>query len=163
MANSIPETIALEVVARLEAITIANGYTFDNAGVTRVNRNANDWRPRNYSIAVEQGSDSENDEQTHGGNPAAIAYDLTFEIHGFIRESDTSTTASDATENAMVAAIKLALAGETNWHNWDGNATNTHWGSTQPFVSREGDHSGVTVPLTVTYRISENDPFTARA
>ncbi len=163
MSTAVPELIGLELVSRLEAITTANGYAFDAAGVSRMNRRANDQRFRNLEIIVEQGEDVYNEALTHAGNPAAIAYDLAFTILGFVRNSDASTTPDATSENAMLAAIKKAVAGTATWHTFDGNAVIADWGQSEPINDEEGAYSGVSVPLIVTYRVSETDPFVARA
>lgn len=167
MSTAIPELIAVEIVSRLEEITTANGYFTNVASVDRITRNANEWRPRNLSIAVEQGDENPNEELSHEGNPPAIAYDVTFNIHAFVRESDTSTQPHNTTENAMVAAIKQAITTEQDagqvWYTLDDNGINAMFGLISPYLSPDGDHAGATIPLIVTYRMSETDPFESRA
>lgn len=162
MPTAIPELIALEIVSRLEAITVANGYFTNVVSVDRLARLSTDWRPRNLTVVVEQGAESPNEENSHEGNPPAIAYDLDFEIHAIVRDSDGSTTPHSTTENAFVAAIKKAITTGDQWWTFDSNAINAEWGTTVPYQSPEGDNNGVTVPLVVIYRVSETDPFTSR-
>ena len=168
MALPILEQIAAEVVARLQAITTGGGYEFTAESVTRPRRIDRDFTPRNLSIVVDQAENSENDEVSYPGNPPAQGYDATFNIYGFVRESDDATTSPAVTENQMEAAIKKAIAEDSHWHNWDGNAIDSEWGSAQPFQEGQTlpftntDHNGVLVPLIVTYRVSELDPYVAR-
>lgn len=165
MSDSIPERIALELIDRLENITTVNGYIFNVASVDRMTKDSLDgWTPRNLAIAVVQDDELPNDEHTHAGNPAAMAYDVTFNLHGFVRPSDHATETFSSTENAMVAAIKKAVVNnDTSWQTFGGISILADWVTTSPFQSPEGDHRGVTVSLVVTYRISETDPFTPRA
>lgn len=162
----VPERIALLIISRLEEITVSNGYLFNVSDVTRVNRDVEGWTPRNLSIVIKQGPEIENDQMTHEGNPAAIAYDVLFSIHGFVRHPERSPEGEidDKTSNELAASIKKAIvANQHDWHNFDGNAIDARWTGTQPYLSPQGDHAGITVGLSVTYRISETNPFEARA
>ena len=163
MPTALPEQIAQTLITRLEAITTGNGYAFTVRSVDRVSRDAREWTPRNLCIGVAQAAEVRNPAMDHEGNPAAIGYQLAFNIHAFVRQSDDATTQDATTENAMVAAIKQAVAGTTDWHNFGGLSVDADWGSCQPFISGQGDHAGATLPLFVFYRISETDPFETRA
>lgn len=156
-----PEDIAVEVVARLGEITTANGYAFDAASVDRINRDSSDWTPSPYAIVVEQASETRNESHDRPGSPPAMAYEQTYEIHGFIRQSDRSTTPDATLENRMESAIKKAVAeNSSSWHQFDGSSYDANWGETTPYESTE--HAGVTVRLIVRYRVSELDPEALR-
>jgi hypothetical protein len=161
LATAIPETIAQEVVARLQQITTANGYNFNVSSVDRPPKNAKQWRPRHYGIVVDQKQATENEELSHPGNPPAMAFDLDFEITGFVLLSDEATASSDPQSSDMEAAIKKAIAEDLHWYNWDGNAVNSQWGESQ-FIE-EPDYAGVIVQLTISYRVSETNPYAVRA
>lgn len=155
------ENIGAELVTRLEQITIANGYAFDVAGVDRVNRLAEGWTPKPNSIVIEQSPEVPNPAHDYPGNPPAIAYEQTYLIHSFIRQSDSSELPDATFENRMAAAIKKAVAeGSHTWHQFDGNSYDANWGTTTPYEST--DHAGTTVELVVRYRVSELDPETLR-
>lgn len=168
MALPIIEQIAAEVVARLQAITTGNGYEFTAESVTRPRRIDRDFTPRNYSIVVDQAETQENNDYSYPGNPPAQGYDATFSIYGFIRESDVGSTSPAVTENQIEAAIKKSIADSATWHNFDGNAVDSSWGSSSPISESQNlpftntDHNGVMVPLVVSYRVSELDPFVVR-
>lgn len=163
MPTDIPELIAAELVTRLESITTGNGYSFNVSDVTRVGRTAESWKPQNLGIAVRSPIETRNESQDHEGNPPAIAYDLAFDLHLFVRQPKTESDPDPKTENSFVAAVKKAVAGTSDWHQFDGNAYNADWGTRQAYLSPEGHHAGATLTLVVQYRISETDPFTARA
>ena len=169
MALPIIEKIAAELVARLDQITTANGYEFDRESVTRPRRIDRDFTPRNYSIVVDQSEEQYDEEQSYPGNPPASAYNVTFSIYGFVRESDDATTSPHITENQMAAAIQKAITeNSATWHSFDGNAIAATFGTTERF--RDGDalpfttteHNGARVELEVLYRVSELDPFSVR-
>ena len=163
MPTAVPETIALEIVSRLQQITTGNGYNFTVAEVVRPTRLQKNITPRHLQIQVVQAIDSYNEALSHEGAPPAMAYDLVFNLHCFVRDSDASTTPRATTENDMATAVRKAICDSADWYNFEGNAIIADWGQSRPFVSPEGEHSGVTVPLVVTYRVSETDPYTARA
>lgn len=162
MPTAVPEQIATKLVTRLETITTGNGFNFDVANVVRPNRRQVGIRPEHLQIQVVQGANTYNRSQSHEGNPPAIAYDLVFNMHCGVRDDDDSTTPSSTTENDFETAVKEAICDSADWHNWDGVAVISDFGQSRPYVSPEGEHAGVTVPLIVTYRISETDPYTAR-
>ena len=161
MSEPILEQIAATVVQRLGEITKANGFQFDAESVVRVNRDATDWTPRHLSILVVQGEEVENPELSHPGNPPGIAYDVGFNIHGFVRHSDRETVTSAITENQMIASIKKSITNSHDWHNFGGLAIDAQWND-KPFESNENDHEGATVGIVITYRISERDPYVVR-
>lgn len=160
MPTAIPELIAQELIARLQTITTANGFAFDVADVSRVNRDATDWTPKHHSIVVVQAEEIRKPEHDYPGNPAAIAYTLPFELHGFVRQSDRAATSDQQKVNEVQAAIKKAVAGTSDWHTFDDNSYLADWGPTSNYNSTE--HGGTTLNLEVHYRISDTDPFTVR-
>lgn len=162
MPTAVPELIALELIDRLEDITIANGYDFTVPSVDRVNRDGTDWTPKSNTIVVVQTAHERNPELDYAGNPPGVAYILTFTIQGFIRQSDRSATADAALENRMEANIKKAVAGTASWYTFDGNAFNADWGPTTRFDPTQGAHAGISIELQVQYRVSEIDPFSVR-
>ena len=163
MPTDIPEQIHTELETRLEAITTGNGYSFSVSGVDRVSRDAREWSPKNLGIGITQPAESRNEQLDHEGNPPANAYDLLFNLHLFVRQSNDSGTSDQTTENAFVASVKKAVANASDWHTFGGLAFNADWGTRQAFIPDEGKHAGATLPLVVQYRISETDPFTSRA
>lgn len=163
MTDPIPERIAAVIVTRLEAITVTNGYAFNVAGVIRPDRQARSYTPKNNLLLLEQGDSVPAPELDIPGNPPAIAEILTFQIYGINRVGDRAATARSVGDNTLEACIKKAIvAGTTAWYHFTSLALNAAFGVTQPFASQSGDHAGIMVPLIVTYRYSELDPYTVR-
>ena len=168
MALPIIEKIATELVTRLEAITTANSYEFDVESVTRPRRLNRDFTPRNYSIVVDQEEETYLEELSYPGTPPAAAYDASFGIYGFVRESDDASTSPAITENQMGAAIRKAIANGSQWHTFDDNSIDAEFGSVEPFDESQTlpfvntNHNGVKVTLVVRYRVSELDPYVLR-
>lgn len=162
MSNSIAEQIVLEVVSRLEQITIANSYAFDVADVSRVQRDGSQWTPKNYSVAVKEVTDSRIPELDHEGNPPAVAWQLVLEIGGFIRLADRTGTTQQTKLNNFAASIRKAITNSATWMEFGSLAVDADFGETQLTESDTGEYSLAIVPLLVVYRVDETDPFTAR-
>lgn len=164
MTQSLPiiEQIAEVIASRLEEITEANGYRFDVAEVVRPLRGGFPETPKNWSCIVVQHENSYNETLSHAGSPPATAWDATFHIHCLVRESDKSDTPRQTRENEFYGAVIKAICNESNWHHMDFLAIVSDWGSVEPYISSTGDHAGITIPLIVTYRVSEDDPTEVR-
>mgnify|MGYP003658527230 CR=1 FL=1 len=161
------ERIANEIVRRLQQITVANGYTFDVANVQRADRLGTSIVLENYLVLVVQQDSQPNEDMSHPGNPPAIAFDATFNIHCFVRESDREESVMSTTSNEMAGQAMKAITNETiapnKWWQMAGNAITCEFGTIGPYSESEGVNAGVTLPLIVSYRISETDPYEVRA
>jgi hypothetical protein len=113
-------------------------------------------------VLVVQGSEDRLPELDHEGNPPAIAWQVSFLIKVFLRETTVSEASHATGENLIAANIRKAITNSSSWHTFDDVALFADFGSTEPFLSSEGDHQGVSVPIVVTYRASETDPFQVR-
>lgn len=162
MPTPIPELIAAEIVSRLEEITTANGYAFTIPFVRRVNRDGRNWTPQDNAIAVMQSGDEQRlPDMDCPGNPPANAYQQTWEIRGYVRQSESTFTAEDTQLNQMTASIRKAIAENSgNWVTMGGNSFNAMFGSSR--IEKSAEHTVAVVELDTMYRISELDPFTAR-
>lgn len=162
MSDPIPERIAAVIVSRLEAITTANGYAIDVENVIRPDRQARVFTPKNNIIIVEQADSVPVPELDHPGNPPAICKALTFQIFAMNRPLDKSETPVATNNNTLEACVIKAICSPTDWHHFSNLAINAVFGTAQPCESSQGDHAGVMLPLIVTYRHSETDPYTVR-
>lgn len=167
MTLPVVERIAKTLVERLQAITIANGYDINIAVVGRLNRLATNITPEHHSVWVVQGDTIPNDEQTHEGNPIALGKTTTWNIHVFVRQSDNDMNPYSTNVNIASAAVQKAIrspdVSPQMWHTMDGDAVMVEFGTESPMLSAEGEQSGVTIPVNVTYRVSEDDPTEARS
>jgi hypothetical protein len=158
----IPERIAQEITERLEEIQIVNSFDFDVVDVIRPDRLARNWTPKNYRILLVQGTEDRLPELDHEGNPPAICWQVEYQIKMFLRDLDKSETAHAVSEDRAAANIRKAITNKSDWYTMNDVALFSEFGSTEPFLSNEGDHQGISIPLTVTYRASETDPFEVR-
>jgi hypothetical protein len=165
--ETVIERIAVEIVRRLEAITVDGGYSFNVAGVVRPDRLGREVNPKDRLIVVYQGESQYNEAQSRPGNPPAIAYDTTFSIVCFSRESDRLNTEVASSTNEILAAARKAIVTEATspsvWYTMASNAIICNWGSVSPFSAGDTAHAGGIIPLIVTHRESENDPYVARS
>lgn len=158
---SVPQQIAEEIATRLTAVTVANGYNVTVSGVVRSPRI---WtgHPKDYQVIVTLEDVVRNEELTHPGNPPAVAFDLPVVLTGELRPSESASTPIDDLRHTFAAdIIKGISTPAASWHNWGGLAINTAIDDVRPYESDE--LTGVQVRMTVTYRVSETDPYTVRA
>lgn len=161
------ENIALEIVRRLEQITIAEGYSFDVPSVVRPDRLA-DYSPEDGMIVLKQNDSTLNQDSSHPGNPPSIAFDTEFEIECFVRASEHSDpTSYHSIQNERGGQIIKAITTEAtdpgHWYTFDSNAILSSVGDVRNFGVSDGNHNGVTVVINVLHRQSENDPYQVRA
>lgn len=163
MPTPIPELIAIEIEARLNAVLEADGYAFDLSEVVRPTRKGENWLKRHRGVAILQGESTRVPELDCPGNPPAIAYGLTFDLACVTRDSMNSEEAHATEENEIAAVVVKGITAPDQWHTMDGNAIDCSIGSAVPFSSPEGELDGVTIPVVVTYRVSETNPYEVRA
>lgn len=167
MPTTVIESIAVELIRRLEEITIDNDYTFDAQDVVRPDRTGIEVNPADGLIVVMQGDSIRNEELSYPGNPPAIAYNTIFEVHCFVRLSDKAENEYQEIQSDRGAQIIKAITTETTdtgrWFSFGEKAVNTELGDVKNFAISEGNHNGVTVAMTVTHRQDENNPYNARS
>jgi hypothetical protein len=65
--------------------------------------------------------------------------------------------------NELSAAVQKSLTVDSDWYTFGGYAFDSSVGEITNFTSDDNEHHGATIPLLVTYRVSENNPFEVRA
>jgi len=163
MAESIAEQIVAAVKTRLADITTGNGYQFSVAGIQRPKRYGA-YTPTDLQAVVTQGAITRVTELDHPGNPPAIAYGSTIQIAvNLMPNRKTDTLAADTWRHRAAASVIKAVTSVSNWHNWGGLAINTEFEEPDFDTQDDAGNIGVIVPIVVTFRVSETDPYTARA
>jgi len=166
MPTTVIESIALEVVRRLERIQIENDYTFDCPKVVRPDRQGDSWTPVDGLIVVTQSDSTRNTESDYPGNPPAIAYDTDFEINCFVRDSDFAREDINPEQNdrgsQLIKAITTEAVDDSTWYTLGGYAVQADIGDIKSYPQSEGVHNGVTLVLKVMHRQSENNPYQVR-
>lgn len=166
-AKPIVERIADELYQRLRLLTAGYSDQFIASDVIRPRRN-DTGTPEHQQIVLTQSALSINSELMCPGNPAAIAYVVTFNIHCRVMPSERDTTFVEEMINTMAAEVVRVVCDESilddalQWHTFGNLAIDAEW-LPHENVDTDGSYDGVIVPLAVTFRVSEKNPFTVRA
>jgi hypothetical protein len=154
--------ISDEIFARLQALVSGSAGAYSFADVVRPTKLAT-YTPQHGLIVLTRGEVSRVTELDCPGNPPAVAFQQTFSIRVHIAPSEKDTTPVEVYEDVMEAEIHKALVNDAaTWHTFGDLAINADLGSQQTVVS-DGGYEGIAVPLAVTFRITEGDPYTVRA
>lgn len=167
MSTPVVETIATVLKARLERITTGNGFNYTVPEVLRPLR-LGKIRSRDFQIVLVQDNPVLNAEASvESGSGRLLAFDVIFAIMGYLRPSDTSTTPIETFINTFAADIQKAVTNPSDSSLWwefksggSAKAMNAAFDAPQYFGDSDGSVDGVVVPLSVTYRTPENDPYT---
>lgn len=159
MSYPVKELLAQKLKARLETVTIANGYNQNVAKVVRPTRMGG-YTPEDRLIVLEQG-DPKQIGSTEGAN-GMLEWMQPFFLELYIRPSDKDATPVDTKVNMFAADVHKAIAAPNNWHAWDGLAVNTFFREPSDFAAAEGEHEGIELQIDIQYRTDERDPYTAR-
>lgn len=98
------------------------------------------------------------------GNPPAIAYDALVEIDCYVTQTGRDDREYNHACNRAISAVIKAVTqdGAALWYSFDALAHKANWGSPRSLISENGSKEGITLPLVVSYRVSESDPTVAR-
>lgn len=166
-ARPVSERIAAELYSRLRLLTAGYSDHLLISEVVRPTRNGN-WTPKHLQIVLTQSSPERNEESDCPGNPPADAFDTTFNIRCHVMPSERDPTPVDEYINAMAAEVQRVvcdesmLEDESEWHTFGELSFNATW-LTHENIDSDGSFDGVNIPLMVSYRVSENNPFEVRA
>ncbi len=154
--------ISDEIFARLQALVSGSVGAYSFADVVRPTKLAT-YTPQHGLIVLTRGEVSRVTELDCPGNPPAVAFQQTFSIRVHIAPSEKDTTPVEVYEDVMEAEIHKAIVNDSaTWHTFGDLAINADIGAQQTVVS-DGSYDGIAVPLVVTFRVTEGDPYTVRA
>jgi hypothetical protein len=154
--------ISDEIFARLQALVSGSAGAYSFANVVRPTKLAT-YTPQHGLIVLTRGEVSRVTELDCPGNPPAVAFQQTFSIRVHIAPSEKDTTPVEVYEDVMEAEIHRAIVNDAaTWHTFGDLAINADLGAQQTVVS-DGGYDGIAVPLAVTFRVTEGDPYTVRA
>ena len=154
--------ISDEIFARLQALVSGSAGAYSFANVVRPTKLAT-YTPQHGLIVLTRGEVSRVTELDCPGNPPAVAFQQTFSIRVHIAPSEKDTTPVEVYEDVMEAGIHRAIVNDAaTWHTFGDLAINADLGAQQTVVS-DGGYDGIAVPLAVTFRVTEGDPYTVRA
>lgn len=163
VVTSVPviSRIADEIFARLQVLTSGDTGAYAFVGVVRPTRLAT-YTPRHGLIVLTRGNVARLNELDCPGNPPAIAWQQTFMIRVHIAPSERDDTPVDRHEEVIEAEIRKAIRVDADWHTFGGISINADFGPTVATTS-DGGYDGIAIPVIVTYRVAEDDPYTVRA
>ena len=164
-SRPVSERIAKQLFERLQLLAAGYSDQFTASSVVRPLCNETET-PKHLQIVLTQGSPAINEELMCPGNPPALCYQILFNIRCRVMLSEADTTPVDEIVNTMAAEVVRVVCDDSylsyQWHTMENLAVNSEW---QPHenIDSDGSFDGVNVPLLVTYRVSENNPFEVRA
>jgi len=161
MPVAIVEEIARVLKSRLDLMVLNADYPIDVLEVIRPTRIGTEITRRDRQIILTQGESVEVPELSYPGNPPAVCRRQTFNINCNLMTDEFDNEAIDTTINAFAADVMKAVTAVTNWHNFGGYAINAYFLDPQYFTA-DGGSDGVTLPIAIEYRVSENNPYTLR-
>lgn len=165
-ARPILEQIAQELYARVRVLS--SGYsnaTYAPEVIRPVARDA--YTPRHLQIVITQQPPQANPALSCPGNPPSQAWDIQFDIRCHVNPSERDTTPVDEYVNTMAADVIKAVCDEDYhemeypWHTFENLALNAQW-QTPETIDASGGFDGINVPLLVTYRTDEDNPYNRR-
>jgi hypothetical protein len=156
------EKIARELLRRLRLL-LGNG-TY-NTKVKEVVRPARleSYTPMDRQIVLSTDSIEAVPELMYPGNPPAVAKRVTFNIHCNLLNDEKCCEPIDYLVHMFAADVEQVItADDSTWHTFDENAIDAEFLSHVPH-NAAGGFDGVTVPIAITYRTDENNPYNVRA
>jgi hypothetical protein len=153
--------IADELFARLETLVDSPDEPIAIVEVVRPLR-LGDYTPLDRQIVLTRGDRERVEDLDCPGNPPANAWAQVFNIRITIAPSEKDTTPIELYEDALQASVVKAVASPDMWWTFGGNAVDAAW-QTPERVELDGGFGGINVPITITFRVSENDPYAVRA
>jgi len=155
------DEIAAKLVERLETLLVPGTEQTTVSSVVEPKR-LGDYTPEHLQIVVKQANPERVPELDCPGNPPADAWRQQFNLYLHVRPSETDTEPVDAIINRFCADVKKVVCTPSTWYNFGGFAIYAEWLTVESIDSGEVT-DGVNMPLAVTYRVAENDPYTVRS
>lgn len=164
------ERIAEALLYRLRLLTAGYSVFTPVLEVIRPTR-LGGFTPRHLQIVVTQNAPERVTDYDLPGNPPATAWVVQFNIRCHVLPSEKDTTEVDEIVNTMAADVVKVVCDETAelpefvdtaWHTFRDLAIVAEW-QTQETIDSDGSSDGINVPLAVTYRTDETNPYIARA
>lgn len=121
------------------------------------------YTPKHLQIVLTQAEPETIPELDHEGNPPAQAWRQTFNIRCHVNISEKNPTPVDTIINTMAADVqKVVCDAGTQWYSFGGLAIDAEWLGREN-IDADGGIDGINVPLAVTFRVSEGNPYAVRA
>lgn len=164
------ERIAEALLYRLRLLTAGYSVFTPVREVIRPTR-LGGYTPRHLQIVVTQLAPERMPEYDLPGDPPALAWMVQFNIRCHVLPSEKDTTEVDEITNTMAADVVKVVCDETAelpefvgfaWHTFRNLTIWAEWQSMEA-IDSDGSFDGINIPLAVTYRTDETNPYIARA
>jgi hypothetical protein len=140
----------------------SDDYNTAVSSVIRPARNGGEFNIQNLQIVVRQGADEIIDELSYPGNPPAIAHKQTFNLRCHVLLSERNTDSVESTINTFQADVIKCLTTGNEWYRFGTSAVDATIGAVEP-INEDGGIDGFNLPVYITYRVDENNPYNVRA
>lgn len=120
------------------------------------------YTPKHLQIVLTKGDAERVPELDCFGNPPAIAWRQRFDIRCHVMPSERDDTPLDTYNELMQASVVKTVCDASQWHTFGGVAVNAEWDQAE-LIDSDGGPAGINVPILITYRTDEGNPFNARA
>jgi hypothetical protein len=124
------------------------------------------YTPKHLQVVLTQNDPEVNEELGCPGNPPATAYNILFNIRCHVMPSERDTTVVDEIINTFDADVVRAVTDQTiygaMWYTLGDLAIDATF-QTRESIDADGSFVGFNLPLLVTYRTDENNPYNGRA
>jgi len=159
MSNPVVELITQDIVEKIDAIKVADGWNQDLNAV-RPTRLGNDENLPidNGLVIVHQEDPDDTDLDADRGSQGLKAWAQPYLLECIVWQDDDATTPIDTLINRVRADIEKKLMED---ESRGGNAIETLLGGSMKFTD-EGDAelTGIIILITVQYRVRLTDPYT---
>jgi hypothetical protein len=162
MSLTVLESIAVALVTRLEGMVNSSTYETSVSSVIRPTRNGGEYNIEDLQIVVRQGSEEIVDELSYPGNPPSICKRQVFNLRCHVLPSELESTPIDTTINTFQADVIKCITTPANWYQFGSLAIDTKLLAVE-LVNEDGGIGGFNLPVEITYRHSEDDPYEVRA
>lgn len=155
MTLPVIERIAVEIRRRLNPSSDRN-KALGIATIARPSRVIPDFS----SVVVQQGPSKPLPKLDYPGNPPAKCFEVVFSLNCLIDMKPSEAefaTACNTVVADIVDAITNPEVSSVTWHTFGGLALLAQIGSSRDLITALGVNGGVSIPLTVQYRVAQND------
>ena len=154
------ERIRQLIVTRVTTMTVEGNETSTATDIVEPTR-IGGYSPSDYQIVVTQDEATRNEPLSTPGNPPAVAMDQTYTLRCKLVTSETDETAIDLLLNVFAMDTQKRVTSYSNWYSMNGLALDARF-DTPVRAESSGGAVVVNLPLIVTYRVSETNPYTVR-
>ncbi|AMV30909.1 hypothetical protein VN12_19555 [Pirellula sp. SH-Sr6A] len=160
--TTVVESIAETLYLRLTPMVNNTIYNTKVREVIRPRR-LEDRTIKDRQIVMTDASHDRVPELDHEGNPPAQAWRITFNLYLHVQNDESKCEPIDKVIHTFAADVKKAVcAVDSRWHTFGDKAIDATWQSMEA-IQADGSFDGVNLPISITYRVSENDPYQVRS